>query len=294
MRRPDLAGVRRLRRAAIRSVAVAVSLAVFPAAAQAATTWNVNTTSDPAGPGCVGTGPCSIRQALQAAGPGDTISIPASSDHYTVARGPLPVATPNLTLAGAGAQPTVVDAAGSSRVFDVDPGAGTTVISGLTVTGGSVSGPGPMAGGAGIYLHTGSLALGGVTVSGNSVQVNPAESGNGGAGILDASTGSLTLMLSSVTANTAKLTGGGPGGGAGILDLSGPLTLSGASIDRQLAVGVGSVRRDRRRRGHLRVGRHPGQRSQAPRSRRTTPRSRPAADPTVARGSTTPPGRAPT
>ncbi len=209
--------------------AVVVALAVFPAAAQART-WTVNTTSDPAGSGCAASGPCSIRQALQAAGPGDTISIPASSDHYVLTRGPLPVATPDLTIAGAGASATVIDAAGASRVLDVDPGAGTTTLSGLSLTGGSVTAPGTSAGGAGIYLHTGSLTLSGVSVSGNSVALNPSGAGDGGAGILDASTGSLTLMLSSVEDNAAKLTGGGPAGGAGILVLAGSLTLSASSV----------------------------------------------------------------
>jgi hypothetical protein len=232
MRRPVL---RRLRRARF-LFAVVVALALFPASAQART-WTVNTTSDPAGPGCAGNGTCSIRQALQAAGPGDTISIPASGEHYAVTRGPLQDTTADVSLAGAGASATVIDAGGASRVLDVDPGIGTTTLSGLTVTGGAVAGSGPNAGGAGIYLHTGSLALNGVTVTGNAVSLSPAAAGDGGAGILDASTGSLTLMLSSIDGNTAKLTGGGPGGGAGILVLAGSLTLGASSVlDNSLRV----------------------------------------------------------
>ena len=232
MRRPVL---RRQGRARL-FFAVVVALALFPAAAQART-WTVNTTSDPAGPGCAGNGTCSIRQALAAAAPGDTISIPGSGDHYAVTRGPLEDTTASVSLAGAGASATVIDAGGASRVLDVDPGTGTTTLSGLTVTGGAVTASGPNAGGAGIYLHTGSLLLSGATVTGNSVSLNPAAAGDGGAGILDASTGSLTLMLSSVEGNSAKLTGGGPGGGAGILVLAGSLTLGATSVlDNSLTI----------------------------------------------------------
>lgn len=227
---PDRAGIRRLRVGVIRAVAVAVALATFPAAAQAAT-WHVNTTSDPAGTGCTHGGTCSIRQALQAASAGDTISVPASSSHYTLTLGALEVTTPSLTIAGAGAQGTVIDAGGRSRVLDIAPSGGTTTLSGLTVTGGSVTGSGAAAGGAGIYLHSGGLALAGVTVSGNAVSVQAGGAGDGGGGILDASTGSLTLALSSVDGNSAKLSGGGPSGGGGILDLTGPLTLSASTVE---------------------------------------------------------------
>jgi hypothetical protein len=205
-------------------------VALAPATAQAAT-WTVNTTSDPPGAGCAPGGTCSIRQALTVAGPGDTIVIPPSSSHYDLTEGhELTVANP-VTIQGADEGATVIDAGGGSRVMTVSTPAGTsTSISGLTLTGGSVTGAGMSQGGGGLLLVSGALALNGVSVSGNSISIDPASGGDGGGGILDLSTGSLTLTGGAVDANTATITGGGSGG-AGILDLAGPLALSGTSVD---------------------------------------------------------------
>src|SRR5690349_16967942 len=67
-----------LRRRLMLALATAcVLLGALPALASAAT-FQVNTTDDPAGPGCPDN--CSIRRAIDAASDGDTVAIPAG--HY--------------------------------------------------------------------------------------------------------------------------------------------------------------------------------------------------------------------
>jgi hypothetical protein len=241
---PDLAGVSRLRLALIRAVAFAVAvtaLAALPAAAQAAT-WTVNTTADPAGSGCAHGGTCSIRQAIQAASPGDVISIPASASHYTLTLGALEVTTPSLWIAGAGAQSTVIDAGRRSRVLDLAPSGGTTTLSGVTVTGGSVTGSGAAAGGGGIYLHSGGLALASATVSGNAVSIQGGDGLDGGGGIYLAPGTQATITASTIARNTATINAaGGSNGGAGAYDASATSTyLNDTFSANALTVSAGS------------------------------------------------------
>jgi hypothetical protein len=80
--------------------------------------------------------PClTITYALTQADPGDTIQIAAGT--YDTANGetfPLVLAE-DLTLTGAGAPTTIIDADGTNRVITVQPGV-TAAISGVTITGG--------------------------------------------------------------------------------------------------------------------------------------------------------------
>src|SRR5205807_760242 len=71
----------------------------------------ITTTTDSA---TAGSG--SLRAAIAAASPGDTVNVPASSTPYTITLGEIPI-THAITIQGAGASSTVIDAGGLSRAF---------------------------------------------------------------------------------------------------------------------------------------------------------------------------------
>src|SRR6187551_3039362 len=125
----------------MRSIPVACALVALallaPAAAQAAT-FTVNTTADASvGGGCTTDPACSLRDAINAAGAStdseDLVVVPAGS--YAISNGELStVGNGTVTVRGAGARKTVIDAHQTSRVFNLS--AETSVLEGLTVTGG--------------------------------------------------------------------------------------------------------------------------------------------------------------
>jgi len=161
-------------------------------------------------------GDCALREAIQAAntdsavdacpaGSGaDTIVVPAGTYTLSVAgagedanaTGDLDI-TADLTINGAGAATTVIDAADLDRVIEIGLGV-TAEISGLTMQNGS-------AGAAGGIHNGGSL-----TISNSVVRDNTATPGHGG-GIANAGGGALSLTLndSTVSGNTANASAGG-------------------------------------------------------------------------------------
>ena len=191
--------------------------------------------------------PCkTITYALTQAAADDTIQIAAGT--YDTALGetfPLVIAV-NLTLTGAGqgscGSPgvTCIDAVGTNRVITVNGGV-TATISGVTVTGGSVSctnsgGFSCVAQGGGLF-NSGTLTLTNSTVSGN--MVSCIQTGTNGAcfaqggGIFNS--GTLTLTNSTVSGNTASCTNSGGGScfaqGGGLFDsLPGTLTLTNSTV----------------------------------------------------------------
>ncbi|MGN6201663.1 MAG: choice-of-anchor Q domain-containing protein [Solirubrobacterales bacterium] len=201
-----------------------------PAAGQAAT-FTVNTTADTTVPGGCTTDPsCSLRDAVTAAtasaDPEDVISVPAGN--YGLENGQLePGGSESLVIRGAGARSTVIDAHGTSRVFDV---AGDTVtIEGLLVTGGvapeGVGSDEPGDGGGILAFEVDELLLNRVTVSGNTAALN-------GGGISAPPEGSATpaLTITDSTFVGNKVTGGlveGLGGGIYVL---GDLTLINSTV----------------------------------------------------------------
>jgi len=212
------------RRAATSILAATLVGALAPAVRAA--TWTVNTLADAPSPGCQAAGSeCSIRQALAAAHAGDRIVIPASTSHYILSRGPLMVDRP-VAIVGAGMSSTIIDGGGRSQVMSVStPAATTTSLWALTITGGSLTSPAASAGGGGIAVDSGALALDAVSVSGNSVTA-----GEGGGGVFDDGDGALTLADSTVDSNRVSLSAGGAGGG-GILDLGGAMVLTNSTVD---------------------------------------------------------------
>jgi hypothetical protein len=222
-------------------IAVGVALGSGAGVAGAATTWTVTSTADPAsGASCPSASNCTLREAINDAVDGDTISVPAG--HITLAQGVLQV-NASITIEGAGASTTTIDANNASRVItviqpDFSESHATLTLKDLTVTGGSVTkasvaGNG---GGAGIQVNSdGGLHLDGVTVTGNQFTVTTANGQNiGGAGIMSLS----TVDLSNSTVSHNILTVGSAfalNGGGGVLVTSGDLILAGTAISDNTA-----------------------------------------------------------
>ncbi|HEY3737417.1 MAG TPA: choice-of-anchor Q domain-containing protein, partial [Jatrophihabitans sp.] len=178
-----------------------------PAAAQ---TFNVTTTDDDVG--SCDPGDCSVREAFAAAdasAEADTVNIPAG--HYVLTQGQLEIDEINdtLTVNGAGARNTILDANGQSRVLFIDDGLVT--MSRLTFTGGNSDQ------GAGIFENDEQLTLDHVAVVGNTAATpanDPSFGGQGG-GIF--ANEPVTMTNSVVSGNIADGAGasfsGGQGGG---------------------------------------------------------------------------------
>jgi len=251
---------------------------IAPATAQAAT-FTVNTTADTSvSGGCTTEPACSLRDAIRAAGdsadPEDLVLVPAGS--YSISEGELEViGTGTVTIRGAGARKTVVDAQQTSRVFDLR--ADKAVLEGLTVTGGvsNAMDGGTLAGdGAGILAYEAEEAvLQGVAVIGNVASQNgagvsaPPEGANRTAVTIANSTiannrvtggaieglgggiyvlGKFSMVNSTVTGNTAESAGLVVQGG-GILLAVDPASLEGSEgtiVNSTIAgnsVGVGGI-----------------------------------------------------
>lgn len=184
---------------------VLVVFLLVPGVASAAS-YTVNTTGDSNDGSCTAQ-KCSLRDALTAVnshpGASDTIAVPPGT--YTLGGAELPPITNaavKLTLTGAGARTTTISGGRKSRVLEID--AGAVAISGLTLTDGSVDATGTANndGGAGIE-NLATLSLTDVAVTGN-VETG---GGDGGGGLL--STGTLTLNRVTVAGNKADADGGG-------------------------------------------------------------------------------------
>ncbi|HEY5640454.1 MAG TPA: CSLREA domain-containing protein, partial [Dehalococcoidia bacterium] len=187
---------------------------------------------------------CSLREAIIAANSNagsDTINIPANTYTLTIAgsgedaaaTGDLDI-TDDVTLQGAGAASTTVDAAGLDRVFDV-MGVVTVDIGGLTVTGG-LTDPSTSRNGGGIQNSDATLTLNGLIITGNAtgnfngasggglanvdsgiVTINSSEiknnmapnTNNTGAGVANTESGVMTINDTTISGNTALQDGGG-------------------------------------------------------------------------------------
>jgi len=111
---------------------------------------------------------CSLREAIIAANASpesDTITLPAGTYTLSLAaeEGDLVITSP-LTLAGQGPSQTIIDAAGTGRVLDMQSGAGSVTISGVSIVNGAGAGS---AYGAGIHCYQADLNLDNVLVSNN-------------------------------------------------------------------------------------------------------------------------------
>jgi CSLREA domain-containing protein len=196
-------------------------LFVLTACSAQAGTLTVNSTGD-AGGTCPGTS-CTLRQAIAAALPGDTIafSLPPNSAVSLTSAGLL--VNKDLTIIGPGADLlTVQRDASAGSDFGIFQVADTfkVSISGLTIANGkSVYGAG--------ILNYGTLTITNTTVSGNSGLI--------GGGIYN-SNGTLTVTNSTISGNSTTNTG--YFGGGGIFNV-GPLTIAGTTVSGNTATTEG-------------------------------------------------------
>ena len=190
----NLSMVREARNLGAVTMVVAALLAVLASPPAMAATYSVNTTGDPAGAGCAG-GTCSLRQAIavvNAGAGGDRINLPAG--RIVLGLGILSVNKP-VTIAGAGARSSIVDANSTSDVISFNAGASPSIAEDLTFTGGFGSSTTGVSNGA-------TLRLTAVAVTGN------VATGFTGGGIYNAAGGNLTLERSTISGNSAGTIGG--------------------------------------------------------------------------------------
>jgi len=183
-----------------------------------ADSFTVNTTADAYDGSCVGT--CSLRNAIvEANGNGQANTISLGSGTYVLTRtgarenasltGDLDItSTYPITIVGVGAEQTIINANGIDRVLDIQPGARTVVISGVTIFNGN---PGSADGG-GIRDADADLVLINTIVLSNTAVVG------GGVCIWSSSA---TLSGGQIAHNTATQ------GGGGVYVYSGTATLKG-------------------------------------------------------------------
>jgi hypothetical protein len=194
----------------------AVAIAALTAQAAFAATVHVQNTHN-AGPG-------SLRRAVAQANPGDTIVVPAGT--YRLRTGELLIEDP-LTIKGAGASKTIVNARGESRVMELTAAADPVVISGLTITGGREQY------GGGI-MNAGQLTLRRDVLRGNRAA---GESFNSGGGIQNTGTLKLihTVMRHNRTSASAEGFGGAIGAGSSPPHTTGPVTILRSRLVRNSA-----------------------------------------------------------
>jgi len=184
---------------------------MLPARVAQAATFTVTKTAD-SNDGTCDTD-CSLREAIIAANttPGaDTIILPAGTYTLTIggdnedngATGDLDI-TDSVTMTGAGASSTIIDANALDRVIDL-AGSGppdiTAAISGITLQNGSIADSG-----GGLLLRAGNV----LTLTDSIVQNNTSSSGDGGGGVYVQGSSSLSLVNSAVISNNSIVRGGG-------------------------------------------------------------------------------------
>jgi CSLREA domain-containing protein len=215
--------------AGIGAALLALSLLAGPAVS-GSTDLTVTKTADTNDGACTQSD-CSLREAIIVANSpsgADSIEVPAGTYKLTregsgedlAATGDLDIRR-GVTIRGAGARQTIIDANGADRVFHMpfqSPSTPFTLaIFSLRITGGDVSGPG-----GGIFhdAQGATLHLGRSIVNGN-------RSENGGG--ITAQRGALTVVESTISGNTAP---GRQGGGiltGGTAD-AGPFTITNSTV----------------------------------------------------------------
>jgi hypothetical protein len=175
----------------------------------------------------------SLRAAIAGASPGDSITIPAGQ--ITLTSEPLTISK-DLTITGAGVSASVISGNDASRILTI-AGAPTVTLEGLTLTHGKDE-----FGGA-IRAAGGSLTLRRVSVTGNRAGGTGTLGFGGG---IDFGAGTLSVIESSITANSAGGGKGGSGFGGGI-DYEGTaaaaafsLSLTRSTVAGNTAGGAGS------------------------------------------------------
>ncbi len=205
-----------------------------------AATFNVTKTAD-TNDGTCNAADCSLREAIvaaNAAAGADTINVPAGDYVLSIANtlgeendsaeGDLDI-NGDLTIIGAGARTTTIDANGIDRVLHI-PSSVTVDISGVTITGGEIVGDG---GGISTAFSNSDLTLTNVAVTGNTASN---EGGGEGGGIYFYA-GTLIITKSTISGNTAEgdVGNGSGGGGGGIYVDDGDITITNSTISGNTA-----------------------------------------------------------
>ncbi|MHA2649382.1 MAG: choice-of-anchor Q domain-containing protein, partial [bacterium JZ-2024 1] len=213
----------------------------------------------------------SLREAILCANatPGaDTIHLPAGTYTLTIAgqnedagaTGDLDIAE-SLTLTGAGAGTTIIDAGGIDRVFHIpipSGGAATVTITGVTITNGSLPTGSPSDGGGGIFSRRATLNLADCIIANNRAHYSGGLYNLNGTAIVDRctfsgngapfsssrggaihNTGTLTLRNSTLSGNTATL-----GLGGGIYNNGGSVVIQNSTLSGNSASVGGGVHND--------------------------------------------------
>lgn len=184
------------------ALGVLTGIAVLGATAPSqAGTWTVTTTADSSDGACTAA-LCSLRDAVAAARNGDAIAVPANKEHYTLTLGQIPI-TRRITIQGASAETSVIDAQGASRLFEITPAVNdvdAVTFADLTLTGGAVTGTegGAVLGDAG----SGYEVFTDVVLAGNSVTANGTTTGYHGGGAISSHGGNVTITHSTLRDNT--------------------------------------------------------------------------------------------
>lgn len=197
------------------ALTTSLAILVLLAPAAGAETFTVETTGDTSGnpADCImPAGTCTLRAAIVAAAPGDTIVLGAGSYENTGNDFTIGI-DDHVSIVGAGARATTVTevSGGDGRVFLVEQGARLELTS-LTVSGSRDN--------AGVLLFGGGNALTATRVafSGNT--------GGSGGGAVDGTGGAVTLVESTVSGNSATAFGGG----LYVDDAAGTLSLTNTTV----------------------------------------------------------------
>jgi CSLREA domain-containing protein len=216
---------------AVRALLIAAVAALALPSVASAFDYPVTTTGDHADKLCDAKD-CSLRDAVIAAGPDDTIRLPAGN--YKLSLGELDLS--GDVINGAGARTTSIDGAGASRVLRVTGDGDPSRISGVTVTGGNGVGGGTTNQGGGIFVSVGSSLV----MTDSMVSANTARTTGGGV----VTYGTFTMVGGTISGNTVnQLRTAGTGGGVSVqstgLAQLGNVTVSGNAATSTAGTGAG-------------------------------------------------------
>jgi hypothetical protein len=173
-------------------------------------------------------GRCTLRAATEEAAaqpPGTAVSIAVPAGTYRLTLGSLDFAGGAVSVAGAGAHATVIEATGKFRVVEVGSAA-TATVSGVTITGGR---PGDGSYGGGTFN------AGHLLISDSIVTANRATAGGGVAN----AGGTVIVSHSDVTGNRAPFYGGGGIQNGGIGNVAGTVEVIASTVAGNVSGGDG-------------------------------------------------------
>jgi hypothetical protein len=209
-----------------RALTLAVAWLAFAAAPARATDFFVNTNADPVSPDNACTtnpGGCTLHDAVDDAGPTDVVHVPANT--YSLANGG-PLQLGGESIVGAGARTTIIDGGGVGNVVVANNTLGNQV-SGVTLRNGG--GQGQVGGGSGgAILVLSGFAPAALTLTSSTVTGSHGTTGGG-----MASNGTLTIIGSTISGNTAT-----SGLGGGIVITGGTTTLNNTTISGNAATSA--------------------------------------------------------